>query len=126
MCSNAMTTYKQILSNEATRAQYDRELRLQKDTGRQHSGKWNYSTEFEDGVRIYKWAEVRQKMQRERYWERYNFNEESSSYGKTDGATEEGEQSRREVPSVKCLDQPSYLLFLLQTFGSRLSLTLAA
>lgn len=120
-----MTTYKQILSNEATRAQYDRELRLQKDTGGQHSGKWNYSTEFEDGVRIYKWAEVRQKMQRERYWERYNFNEESSSYGKTDEATEgEPEQERGSFSEV--LRSAFVSLFLLQTFGSRLSLTFSS
>ncbi|XP_068341073.1 uncharacterized protein [Pyrus communis] len=116
----------EILSNEATRAQYDRELGLQKDTGRQHSGKWNYSTEFEDGVRIYKWAEVRQKMQRERYWERYNVNEESSSYGKTDGASEEGEPEQERGSFSEVLRSAFVSLFLLQTFGSRLSLTFSS
>ncbi|KAM1440362.1 hypothetical protein ACFX13_008461 [Malus domestica] len=116
----------EVLSNEATRAQYDRELRLQKDTGRQHSGKWNYSTEFEDGVRIYKWAEVRQRMQRERYWERYNVNEESSSYGKTDGATEEGEPEQERGSFSEVLRSAFVSLFLLQTFGSRLSLTFSS
>ncbi|KAM0992599.1 hypothetical protein ACFX2J_008258 [Malus domestica] len=116
----------EVLSNEATRAQYDRELRLQKDTGRQHSGKWNYSTEFEDEVRIYKWAEVRQRMQRERYWERYNVNEESSSYGKTDGATEEGEPEQERGSFSEVLRSAFVSLFLLQTFGSRLSLTFSS
>ncbi|KAM2565099.1 hypothetical protein TB1_007774 [Malus domestica] len=116
----------EVLSNEATRAQYDRELRLQKDTGRQHSGKWNYSTEFEDGVRIYKWAEVRQRMQQERYWERYNVNEERSSYGKTDGATEEGEPEQERGSFSEVLRSAFVSLFLLQTFGSRLSLTFSS
>ncbi|KAM1078801.1 hypothetical protein ACFX2J_013550 [Malus domestica] len=89
----------EILSNEATRSQYDRELRLQKDTGRQCSAKWNYSTEFEDGVRIYKWAEVRQKMQRERYWEPIMSMKRVRSYGKTEEI-----QPKREVPWAKKLD----------------------
>ncbi|ONH94206.1 hypothetical protein PRUPE_7G004300 [Prunus persica] len=116
----------EILSNEATRTQYDQELKFQKDTGRKYSGKWSYSPEFENGVRIYKWAEVRQKMQQERHWERYHVNEESSSYGKTDEATEEGEAVQERGSFSEVLRSAFVSLFLLQIFGSRLSLTFSS
>ncbi|KAL6219401.1 hypothetical protein ACLB2K_007160 [Fragaria x ananassa] len=48
----------EILSNEATRIQYDQELKYQKQTGRQCTAQRNYSPEFEDGVRIYKWDQT--------------------------------------------------------------------
>lgn len=119
-------TYKQILSNEATRIQYDQELKFQKETVRQYRGKRKYSPEFEDGIRFYKWAELRQKMQRERQWERYNINEENPSYGKPDEASEEGESSQERGSFSEVLRSAFVSLFLLQTFGPLLSLTFSS
>lgn len=117
-------TYKQILSNEATRIQYDQELKFHKETVRQYRGKRNYSPEFEDGIRFYKWAELRQKMQRQR--ERYNINEENPSYGKPDEASEEGEPYQDRGSFMEVLRSAFVSLFLLQTFGPRLSLTFSS
>ncbi|KAM5550325.1 hypothetical protein ABKV19_027488 [Rosa sericea] len=114
----------EILSNEATRIEYDQELKIQKETGRQYRGKRNYSPEFEDGVRIYKWAEVRQKRKRERQWEHYNVNEETS-YGKPDEASE-GEPSQERGSFSEVLRSAFVSLLLLQIFGSRLSLTFSS
>ncbi|KAB2607634.1 J protein JJJ2 [Pyrus ussuriensis x Pyrus communis] len=116
---NSIRQAYEILSNEATRSQYDRELKLQKDTGRQCSGKWNYSTEFEDGARIYKWAKVRQKMQRERYWEPIMSMKRVCSYGKTEGDPAQGRGSSGKVLEAKQLLKsrdrrhldPGYLTF---------------
>lgn len=114
---------KQILSNEVTRNQYDRVLSFQEDTGRPYGGKQFYNPEFEDGVRIHRWAELRWKMQRERYWERYNANENSASYGETGQVAEEEKPDEERGPFSELLRSAFISLFLLRTFGSRLSLT---
>lgn len=117
-------TYKQILSNEATRIQYDQELKYQKQTGRQCTAQRNYSPEFEDGVRIYKWDQVRQNMKRERQWEHYNVNEETSN-GKSDEASER-EPSQERGSFAEVLRSAFVSLFLLQTVGSLLSLSFSS
>jgi hypothetical protein len=114
-----------VLSNEATRIQYDQELQFQEDTGRPYREKWNHSPEYEDRARIYRWAELRRKMQYERYWERYNVNEEYSSSDKADEVVEEGNTDER-GPFTEVLRSAFLSLFLLQTFGSRLSLTFSS
>ncbi|XVE89771.1 hypothetical protein DITRI_Ditri20bG0021900 [Diplodiscus trichospermus] len=118
----------EVLSNEVTRIQYDRALRFQEDVGRSsYKGKWNYSPEFEDGVRIYRWAEVKRKMQEERYRQRYKVNEEYSSfYDETDDEAEEESLHQERDSFIEVLKSAFITLFLLQTFGSRLSLTFSS
>ncbi|KAL6228544.1 hypothetical protein ACLB2K_002492 [Fragaria x ananassa] len=112
-----------ILSNEATRIQYDQELKYQKQTGRQCTAQRNYSPEFEDGVRIYKWDQVRQNMKRERQWEHYNVNETSN--GKSDEASER-EPSQERGSFGEVLRSAFVSLFLLHTVGSLLSLSFSS
>lgn len=115
----------EVLSNEATRTQYDQELKFQEDTGRPYGGKWNHSPESEDRARIYRWAALRRKMQYERYWERYNVSEEYSSSDEAEEVVEEGNTDER-GPFTEVLRSAFMSLFLLQTFGSRLSLTFSS
>ncbi|GAV92497.1 DnaJ domain-containing protein [Cephalotus follicularis] len=118
---------RKVLSNEATRTQYDRVLKFQEDTCGSFGGKWNYRSEYDDGVKIYRWAELRRKMQQERSWEQHNANEESSSfYGETDEVASEGNLDQERGPFIEVLRSAFISLFLLQTFGSRLSLTISS
>ncbi|EXB31268.1 Chaperone protein DnaJ [Morus notabilis] len=94
----------EVLSNETTRARYDQALKFREYTGRQYRRQRNDNPEFDSGPRIYRWDELRQRMQHEGYWEHNNSKEESSSFTKTKGASQ-GEN---------------------QTFGSRLSLTFSS
>ncbi|GLT95052.1 hypothetical protein SLE2022_127570 [Rubroshorea leprosula] len=110
----------EVLSNNVTRIQYDRELTLQEDTVRSYKGKWNDSSEFEDRVRIYRWAELRRKMHK-RYKEQNNVNEKNSFfYNETD---EQGNLDQDRGSFTVVLSFAFVSLFLLQTFGSLLSLT---
>ncbi|KAK2638204.1 hypothetical protein Ddye_025999 [Dipteronia dyeriana] len=117
----------EVLSNEVTRIKYDRALKFQKAASRSYGGNWNYIPEFEDGERIYRWAEVRQKMQYERYWKYYNLNaENSTSYGETrDGEVKENLDQKRSSFS-EVLRSAFFSLFLLRTFGPRLSLAFSS
>ncbi|KAH9728455.1 J domain-containing protein [Citrus sinensis] len=70
----------EVLSNEVTRTKYDRALKFRTDSDRSRRGNRRYSSEFEDGVRISTWAELRRKLQYERHWKNYNSKEEYSSF----------------------------------------------
>ncbi|KAL9436432.1 hypothetical protein AB3S75_022477 [Citrus x aurantiifolia] len=70
----------EVLSNEVTRTKYDRALKFRTDSDRSRRGNRRHSSEFEDGVRISTWAELRRKLQYERYWKSYNSKEEYSSF----------------------------------------------
>ncbi|KAK9290164.1 hypothetical protein L1049_008330 [Liquidambar formosana] len=117
----------EILSNEATRTQYDRLLKFQEDTGRPWRGNQNYDPEFEDRVRIYRWAELRRRTKYERYWEHYNVNEENSSFdSETDEVFEEETPDEERGSFSEVLRSAFFSLFLMQTFGSWLSLTFSS
>ncbi|KAM4091326.1 hypothetical protein ACJW30_09G128300 [Castanea mollissima] len=116
----------EVLSNEATRTQYDQELKFHEDTDRPYRGKWDQSPEYEDRVRIYRWAELRWKMQHERHWERFNVREDNSSNNEVDEVVEEGNTDEERGPFTEVLRSAFLSLFLLQTFGSRLSLTFSS
>ncbi|KAG2682789.1 hypothetical protein I3843_10G001200 [Carya illinoinensis] len=118
----------EVLSNETTRTQYDRDLKLQEDTDRRDRGKWNHRPECEDRARIYRWAEVRLKMQHERYWERhsYNITEENPSYDDSDEMSEEGSMDQEKGPFTEVLRSAFISIFILRTFGSRWSLTFSS
>ncbi|CAJ1921835.1 unnamed protein product [Sphenostylis stenocarpa] len=108
----------EVLSNKATRVQYDQELQF---SHKPHREKWSYSTEFEDQVRVYRWAHLRKKMHSERYWEHNNVNEDYSS--ETEEEEDEENIGEKRGSFIEVLRSAFMSLFLFQTFGSRLSLT---
>lgn len=113
----------EVLTNEVTRIQYDRALRYQEDA-RSYRARRNYNAEFEDRERIYRWAEMRQKMQYGRYQEHHNVKEENSSfYDESDEETEEEILNQERGSFIEVLKSAFVSLFLLQTFGCLLSLT---
>ncbi|CAL0323382.1 unnamed protein product [Lupinus luteus] len=111
----------EVLSNEATRTKYDKELQFGR---RPYREKWSYSTEFEDQVRMYRWANLRKKVRSERYWEHY-YDDNEGYNGDETNDTEEGEGNLDEERGsfIEVLRSAFMSLFLFQTFGSRLSLT---
>ncbi|KAF5473661.1 hypothetical protein F2P56_010260 [Juglans regia] len=119
---------RKVLSNEATRTQYDQDLKLQEDTDRRDRGKWNHRPECEDRARMYRWAEVRLKMRHERYWERHssNITEENPSYDDSDEMSEEGIMDQEKGPFTEVLRSAFISIFILRTFGSRWSLTFSS
>ncbi|KAI9185751.1 hypothetical protein LWI28_010361 [Acer negundo] len=118
----------EVLSNEVTRIKYDQALKFQKAASRSYGGNWNYSPEFEDRERIYRWAEVKRKMQYERYWKYYNLNaENSTSYGETTDEEVKEENLDQERGSFSEVLRSAFIsLFLLRTFGPRLSLAFSS
>lgn len=114
---------EQVLANKVTRAQYDRALKLQETTERRYRGKWYYTPDFEERSRTYRWAELKQKMQHERYHKYYRFQEDSTHIDEDEG---EGSSSQHRSPFLEVLKSTFLSLFLLQTFGARLSLTFSS
>ncbi|KAA8519042.1 hypothetical protein F0562_016184 [Nyssa sinensis] len=116
-----------ILSNETRRNQYDRALKFQEDFGRPWRENWDYNPEFEDDIRIYRWADLRQRMRQERYWEQYNAKGENSSfYDETDEVPEEETPDEERGSFSEVLRSAFLSLFLVQTIGTRLSLTFSS
>ncbi|PSS21096.1 Chaperone protein like [Actinidia chinensis var. chinensis] len=116
-----------ILSNETSRNQYDRSLKFQEDTSGPFGGNRDFDQEFDDEIRIYRWSDLRQRMRRERYWKQYKTREENSpSYDEADEASEEGTTDEERGPFVEVLRSAFLSLFLMQTIGSRLSLTFSS
>ncbi|KAK2979142.1 hypothetical protein RJ640_029300, partial [Escallonia rubra] len=114
------------LSNETTRKQYDQAVRFQEDTSRPGEGYWDYDLEFEDEVRLYRWADLRRKMRRERYWQRHYAGAETSSYDEADEVSDEEISDEERGPFTDVLKSAFLSLFLMQTIGSRLSLTFSS
>ncbi|XP_028780156.1 uncharacterized protein LOC114736481 [Neltuma alba] len=114
----------EVLSNEVTRNEYDRSLKIGQQPYRK---KWSYSTEFEDGIRMYRWAKLRQKMRNEAYWEHYNVNEGYYNSSETEEEEENEEEKLEERGSFFEVLRSAFMsLLLFQTFGSRLSLTFSS
>lgn len=65
-------------------------------------------------------------MQHERHWERFNVREDNSSNNEVDEVVEEGNTDEERGPFTEVLRSAFLSLFLLQTFGSRLSLTFSS
>ncbi|KAE9455988.1 hypothetical protein C3L33_12109, partial [Rhododendron williamsianum] len=116
-----------ILSNERSRNQYDRALRFQEDTSRQSRGNWGSHHEFEDELRIYRWSDLRQRMQRQKYGGKSNVREESSSFDDEADEVSEDETAHEERgPFIEVLRSALLSLFLMRTIGAQLSLTFSS
>ncbi|KAG8367990.1 hypothetical protein BUALT_Bualt16G0130100 [Buddleja alternifolia] len=116
-----------ILINETTRTQYDQALHHQESTGRAFADEWATNPEYVDGLRFYRWAYLRRKMRREKYWEDYYSTEENSSfYDDADEVSEEENSDEERVSFIEVLKSAFLSLFLMQTVGIRLSLTFSS
>lgn len=125
--ATSFAQYKQVLSNEATRTRYDRALKFQEDTDMHRGVVWGDSSEFDDGIRTYRWAELRQKMQRKKYWEQYDDDDEEFSFYSEDEDTEGVQSDDQERGSFSEVLKSAFLsIFLMQTFGCWLSLTFSS
>ncbi|XP_065853055.1 uncharacterized protein [Euphorbia lathyris] len=112
----------EILSNEVTRSQYDQVVRFRGDNDRSYNRKQYYSPEFEDESRFYRWAELRQRMQRKGYWEHDDVNDDFFTDSNTEAEGEEGNLDQERGPFSEVLGFVFISLFLLQTFGAQISL----
>ncbi|XP_057768740.1 uncharacterized protein LOC130988796 isoform X1 [Salvia miltiorrhiza] len=104
----------EILINESTRSEYDKALRHQPSRRRPLGDEWSINQEYEDGLRLYRWAYLRR---REKYWERDE--EECDENERRECDEERG--SLFEVVRSAFLS-----VFLMQTVGVRLSLTFSS
>lgn len=116
-----------ILSNERSKNQYDRELRFQEDTSRQSRGNWGSNHEFEDDMKIYNWSDLRLRMQRQKYWGKYTAREENFSFDdEAEELSEEETAHEERGPFVEVLRSALLSLFLMRTIGAKLSLTFSS
>lgn len=113
----------EVLSDDIMRAKYDRSLKFEVDNGRSWTVNRNYYPGYEDEVRIYRWAELRRRMQNERYWEDYDLNGNDSSDGETDEVHDEEASHEERGSFIEVLRSAFVSLFMMQTLGCRLSLT---
>ncbi|KAL2483163.1 Chaperone DnaJ-domain superfamily protein [Forsythia ovata] len=116
-----------ILIDEKRRNQYDRDLRHQENAGRSSGDNWVFNPEYEDGQRIYRWAYLRRKMKREKYWEQYQTEEKRFSfYDEVYEESEEENTTEERGSFVEVLRSAFLSLFLMQTVGTHLSLTFSS
>ncbi|KAK6151870.1 hypothetical protein DH2020_014505 [Rehmannia glutinosa] len=80
---------------------------------------WTIKPEYEDELRSHRWADLRRKMQREKYWEQYHTSEDQFSY-------EEENPDEDKGSFIEVLRSAFISLFLMQTVGIRLSLTFSS
>lgn len=112
-----------ILSDETRRYQYDRALRYQKDSCRPLGSSWDYSPEYEDELRIYRWAYLKRKMRQEKYWQHNQSKEKRYSFYDEAEVADEVTEDEERGSFVEVLKSAFLSLFLVQTVGVRLSLT---
>lgn len=112
----------EVLSNEATRTHYDRNLKFGEDTEETHHQRQrNYDDpELDDRIRIRRWDELRRRTRRKQYREEKEEEEESNK------AAEESNPSSRRGPLIEILRSAFVSLFLLRAFGARVSLSFSS
>lgn len=111
-----------VLSNEATRVQYDRVLESDVYTSDPMRRNAYYDFEFEDELRIHRWSEIRKKMRNDRYHRRYNYGGRKFS-SDIESDQEPEDKAEEERGSFFEVIQSVFLsIFLMQTVGCQLSL----
>ncbi|GFP79868.1 chaperone protein dnaj [Phtheirospermum japonicum] len=114
-----------ILIDETTRIEYDRALHHQQSTKRPLVDDWTINPEYEDELRLHRWAYLKRRMQRaEKHWGQYHTNEDQFSFHDEAGEAYEEENLEKERGSfIEVLRSAFISLFLMQTVGIGLSLT---
>ncbi|KAF9598909.1 hypothetical protein IFM89_032763 [Coptis chinensis] len=117
-----------VLSNEETRAQYDHALKFHEESSRPLRRNWTYDPELDEGVRIYRWAELKRKMRREKYWQQSESTEDKSSsfVGETEEAYEEEISDDDRGSFSEVLKFGFFALFFMQTVGAQFTLMLCS
>uniref|UniRef100_A0A1J3EQV1 Chaperone protein DnaJ n=1 Tax=Noccaea caerulescens TaxID=107243 RepID=A0A1J3EQV1_NOCCA len=111
----------EVLSNEATRSQYDRALKFQEDSRFSKVNRHNYNTpEVEDAVK-YSWSEKRRQSRYGRFHGHYSTYPNSHFYSEPQAGEETTQEQRDSFAKVV----RSFFLsvFLLYTLGCLASLT---
>lgn len=111
----------QILINETTRTQYDEALHYEQGTRRPLEDELALNPEDENGLRFYRWAYLRRKMQREKYWEQHE--DQYTFYDDGNEVPEEENEDEERGSFMEVLRGAFISLFLMQTVGIQLSLT---
>lgn len=115
--------FLKVLSNEATRNQYDRALKLQEDSRFSRVKRHNYNTpEVEDTMKYhYSWSEKRRQSRYGRFHGHYSTYPNSHFYSEPQA----GEETRQEQRDsfAKVLRSLFLSVFLLYTLGCLASLT---
>lgn len=110
-----------MLSDEATRIQYDRVLNKSEMYASERIRRNTYQDfEFEDEIRMHRWSEVRQKMRNDRHHRRYNGGEKFSFDTESDEEPEITEEVER-ASFIEVLQSALLSIFLMQTVGCQLS-----
>ncbi|KAK1305717.1 Chaperone protein dnaJ 49 [Acorus calamus] len=107
----------EVLSNEATRAQYDWELQTQEETYRPRHRNRTSGDQSEKKRRKRRWAEVRHRMWYEEHYDENPYYSQTSTYRETTQDIQRGS-------FLEVLRFSFFVLVLSQTIGSFLSLTL--
>lgn len=113
----------QVLSNEATRVQYDRALKSDEYTSASTRRNIYYEPEFVDEIRRQRWSKLKQKMQKDRYQNRYyDGGENFSFYTESDEESEDETSEEERGPFIEVLQSAFLSLVLMQTVGCQFSL----
>jgi hypothetical protein len=116
----------EVLSNEATRTQYDRALKLQENSRFHRVKRHSYTPEVEDAMKYYyTWSEKRQRSRHGRFYGHYSTYPNSHFYAETEPQEEEGVETAPDQRDsfVEALKSAFLSMFLLYTFGCLASLT---
>ncbi|KAL8036815.1 hypothetical protein ABFX02_11G000600 [Erythranthe guttata] len=106
-----------ILINETTRSEYDKALGDQRRP---------LGDEYEDGLRLYRWAYLRRKMQREKYdrkEDEFSYYDDGGDASEEENQEEEDEVEEERGSFMEVVRGALLSVFLMQTVGTRLSLT---
>ncbi|XP_038972131.1 dnaJ homolog subfamily C member 18 [Phoenix dactylifera] len=106
----------EVLSDEVSRAQYDVTLKYPRLTGRPQSRRWTRYPDSEEMRRIYRWAELKQRMHHEKQNRQYSWYYQKNPY------QENPNHERGSFSEV--LRFAFFILFFMQTVGYRASLTI--
>ncbi|KAG9456411.1 hypothetical protein H6P81_000919 [Aristolochia fimbriata] len=113
----------EVLSNKRTRAQYDEAIQFQADTSDRWRRNWASTWEFDEGIRLYRWDELRERMKKERQNHQHeSWKENFSSYSEADICEEIPDSDRGSF--IEVLGSAFFTLFFMQTLGTRISLTI--
>ncbi|XP_047338210.1 dnaJ homolog subfamily C member 18 [Impatiens glandulifera] len=126
--SQAGETFKSIrlaydtLSNEMSRKQYDKDLIFHENNNEVRRRSRERIYEYEDGNRMYKWSDLRERMQDSHYKQRYK-KEMHSFYYEESEEHQQNTNNKTKSPFIDVLRCALLSLFLMKTVGCRMSIT---
>ncbi|CAN8243994.1 unnamed protein product [Cochlearia groenlandica] len=121
----------EVLSNEASRSQYDRVLKHQENSSFYRvKSRYNSPADVEDAMKYYySWSEKRQRSRHERFYGQYSTYPNSHFYSETykeqevEEETTQEEEEQQQDSFVKVVESVLLSMFLLYILGCLASLT---